>query len=48
MGQSSMNVTLERDGHRFPELDESIAMAFDAHLGAQGQLRPALAQLGNE
>lgn len=34
MGHSSINVTLDRYGHLFPELDESIATAFDAQLVA--------------
>ena len=34
MGHSSINVTLDRYGHLFPELDESIASAFDAQLSA--------------
>jgi integrase len=39
MGHSSLNVTLDRYGHLFPELDESIANAFDAQLaGADGGL----------
>lgn len=32
MGHSSINVTLDRYGHLFPELDEAIAMAFDQSL----------------
>src|SRR3546814_9767266 len=28
MGHSSINVTLDRYGHLFPELDEAIALAF--------------------
>jgi integrase len=34
MGHSSISVTLDRYGHLFPELDESIASAFDARLAA--------------
>lgn len=34
MGHSSINVTLDRYGHLFPELDESIADAFGAQLAA--------------
>ena len=34
MGHSSINVTLDRYGHLFPELDEDIADAFNAHLSA--------------
>jgi hypothetical protein len=45
MGHSSINVTLDRYGHLFPELDESIANAFDAQLtaadGGSGILRAA-------
>jgi integrase len=29
MGHSSIDVTLDRNGHLFPELDEPIALAFD-------------------
>jgi integrase len=29
MGHSSIDVTLDRYGHLFPELDEAIALAFD-------------------
>jgi len=47
MGHSSINVTLDRYGHLFPELDESIATAFDAHLSAHGQSSPAVAQAVN-
>ena len=32
MGHASINVTLDRYGHLFPELDEAIAQAFDRHL----------------
>ena len=42
MGHSSINVTLDRYGHLFPELDESIATAFDAQLSATAQLDPAV------
>ncbi len=34
MGHSSINVTLDRYGHLFPELDEAIASAFDGRLAA--------------
>ena len=34
MGHSSINVTLDRYGHLFPELDEAIATAFDIGLRA--------------
>jgi len=34
MGHSSITVTLDRYGHLFPELDESLASAFDARLRA--------------
>lgn len=32
MGHSSINVTLDRYGHLFPELDEAIAKAFNESL----------------
>ncbi len=32
MGHSSINVTLDRYGHLFPELDEAIAVSFGASL----------------
>ena len=32
MGHSSINVTLDRYGHLFPELDEAIAMSFGERL----------------
>ena len=32
MGHSSINVTLDRYGHLFPELDEAIAISFAARL----------------
>jgi integrase len=32
MGHSSINVTLDRYGHLFPELDEAIATAFGQRL----------------
>ena len=32
MGHSSINVTLDRYGHLFPELDEAIATAFDREI----------------
>jgi Phage integrase family len=32
MGHSSINVTLDRYGHLFPELDEAIAAAFEVSL----------------
>ncbi len=34
MGHSSINVTLDRYGHLFPELDEAIATAFGSRLAA--------------
>jgi hypothetical protein len=34
MGHSSINVTLDRYGHLFPELDEAIAISFGERLGA--------------
>ena len=32
MGHSSVNVTLDRYGHLFPELDEAIATSFGERL----------------
>jgi integrase len=32
MGHSSINVTLDRYGHLFPELDEAIATSFNERL----------------
>ena len=32
MGHSSINVTLDRYGHLFPELDESLALSFGTRL----------------
>lgn len=37
MGHSSINVTLDRYGHLFPELDEAIATSFDLQI-AEAQL----------
>lgn len=34
MGHSSINVTLDRYGHLFPELDEAIAASFAEQLSA--------------
>jgi hypothetical protein len=34
MGHSSINVTLDRYGHLFPELDEAIAASFAERLAA--------------
>ena len=39
MGHSSMNVTLDRYGHLFPELDEAIAASFGDRLTAARQRR---------
>jgi integrase len=39
MGHSSINVTLDRYGHLFPELDEAIAVSFGERLAAIRQLR---------
>ncbi len=39
MGHSSINVTLDRYGHLFPELDEAIAKAFDQSLNEAAQRR---------
>lgn len=38
MGHSSITVTLDRYGHIFPELDESLASAFDVRLRANRYL----------
>jgi hypothetical protein len=49
MGHSSINVTLDRYGHLFPELDEAIAAAFDAQLSAaDGDKRPTVVRAGTE
>ncbi len=40
MGHSSINVTLDRYGHLFPELDEAIATGFGERLAAARQARP--------
>jgi len=34
MGHSSINVTLDRYGHLFPELDEALAASFSDQLSA--------------
>ncbi len=39
MGHSSINVTLDRYGHLFPELDEAIATAFGGRLAAAHNAR---------
>jgi hypothetical protein len=39
MGHSSINVTLDRYGHLFPELDEAIAVSFDAQFVAVHAIR---------
>lgn len=39
MGHSSINVTLDRYGHLFPELDEAIALAFDNALNDASKRR---------
>ncbi|MDP9387788.1 MAG: tyrosine-type recombinase/integrase [Actinomycetota bacterium] len=39
MGHSSINVTLDRCGHLFPELDEAIAAGFTERLAAVRRLR---------
>ncbi|MEW6153163.1 MAG: tyrosine-type recombinase/integrase [Actinomycetota bacterium] len=41
MGHSSINVTLDRYGHLFPELDEAIAVGFGARLAEVRRLRSA-------
>lgn len=50
MGHSSINLTLDRYGHLFPELDEAIATAFGARLtAAHGARQPVVvhASFGN-
>lgn len=42
MGHSSINVTLDRYGHLFPELDEAIATAFSERLSAARAARDAV------
>jgi integrase len=39
MGHSSINVTLDRYGHLFPELDEAIAVSFGERLAAVRERR---------
>ncbi|HUY05915.1 MAG TPA: site-specific integrase [Acidimicrobiales bacterium] len=39
MGHSAINVTLDRYGHLFPELDEAIAVSFDAQFVAVHAIR---------
>jgi integrase len=41
MGHSSVNVTLDRYGHLFPELDEAIATSFGEQLAAARTEREA-------
>ncbi len=41
MGHSSVNVTLDRSGHLFPELDEAIATSFGERLLAVRKQRDA-------
>ncbi len=41
MGHSSISVTLDRYGHLFPELDESIAASFGERFDAARQDRPS-------
>jgi integrase len=41
MGHSSINVTLDRYGHLFPELDEAIALAFGQRMAEVRRLRDA-------
>ena len=45
MGHSSINVTLDRYGHRFRELDEAVTIAFEASLQEVATLRWEGAQL---
>jgi integrase len=39
MGHSSINVTLDRYGHLFPELDEVLAASFGKRLAEARQLQ---------
>jgi hypothetical protein len=39
MGHSAINVTLDRYGHLFPELDEAIAVSFGERLAAARERR---------
>lgn len=39
MGHSSINVTLDRYGHLFPELDEAIAVGFGERLAEAQRVR---------
>ncbi len=41
MGHSSINVTLDRYGHLFPELDEAIASSFEEQIATQRAARAA-------
>ncbi len=41
MGHSSINVTLDRYGHLFPELDEAIAVGFGERMAEVRRLRHA-------
>ena len=43
MGHSSINVTLDRYGHLFPELDEAIAVAFGERLAETHERRASTA-----
>ena len=43
MGHSSINVTLDRYGHLFPELDEAIAVAFGERLTETHERRASTA-----
>lgn len=42
MGHSSINVTLDRYGHLFPEIDEAIATAFGSRLVAAHNARKSV------
>jgi hypothetical protein len=41
MGHSSINVTLDRCGHLFPELDDAIAAGFGERIATVRALRSA-------
>jgi integrase len=47
MGHSSINVTLDRYGHLFPELDEAIASSFGDRLAEVRQRRAPRVVQGN-
>ena len=47
MGHSSINVTLDRYGHLFPELDEAIARSFGERLLAARSRSAAVVVTGS-